>query len=200
MPKRGSAALALTALALVLLLNFQAPSGIDTARGSSGTGSTGAGTGSAGTGTSGTGFGSSGSGSGSGGGTTGPAGGGSVSGGTGSSGGGSGGTTGPAGSSGGGSGDTSTGMQTVTGPTVNTRFGPVQVSVTVNGSTITDVTALQLPDGDRRSSSISSRVEPTLRTQSLRAQSANIDGVSGATYTSIAYARSLQAALDSAGV
>lgn len=91
------------------------------------------------------------------------------------------------------------GSSTVDGPTVNTRFGPVQVEVVINNGRITDIKALQLPDGDRRSASISTRVEPTLRSQALQAQSAGINGVSGATYTSIAYARSLQAALDSAG-
>jgi uncharacterized protein with FMN-binding domain len=86
------------------------------------------------------------------------------------------------------------------GPVVSTRWGTVQVEITVEGGQLTDVVALQLPDGDRRSASISSRVEPTLRSQALSAQSAAIDGVSGATYTSTAYARSLQAALDGAGM
>ena len=90
--------------------------------------------------------------------------------------------------------------RSVTGPVVSTRWGPVQVAITLEGGTLTDVSALQLPDGDRRSASISDRVEPTLRSQALAAQSAAIDGVSGATYTSIAYARSLQAALDDAGL
>ncbi len=89
---------------------------------------------------------------------------------------------------------------TVTGPVVSTRWGTVQVEITVDGGQLTDVAALQLPGGDQRSASISSRVEPTLRSQALSAQSAVIDGVSGATYTSVAYARSLQAALDSAGI
>jgi uncharacterized protein with FMN-binding domain len=159
MPKRGAIALSLTALALVLLLNFQVPAGMDVARGASGTG--GGGTGAIG--------------------TTGTTGG--TASGTGS----------------GGSPAQVTGTRTITGPTVNTRWGPVQVSVTVEGSQLTDVTALQLPDGDRRSSSISSRVEPILRSQALQVQGAAIDGVSGATYTSQAYAQSLQAALDGAG-
>ncbi len=90
--------------------------------------------------------------------------------------------------------------RTVTGPVVSTRWGTVQVEITVEGGQLSDVTALQLPGGDQRSASISSRVEPTLRSQALSAQSAEIDGVSGATYTSVAYARSLQAALDSAGI
>jgi len=59
--------------------------------------------------------------------------------------------------------------------------------------------ALELPSGGR-SSQISRFVEPILRSEALQAQSANIDGVSGATYTSTAYAQSLQSALDSAGI
>ena len=90
------------------------------------------------------------------------------------------------------------GSRTVTGPVVNTRWGTVQVEVTLDGSQLVDVKALQLPGGDRRSSQISSSVEPILRSQALAAQGANIDGISGATYTSTAYARSLQAALDGA--
>lgn len=85
---------------------------------------------------------------------------------------------------------------TVEGATVQTRFGPVQVAVTVEGGQITDVTALQLPSRDRHSSSISQAVEPMLREEALQAQSANIDLISGATYTSTGYARSLQSALD----
>ena len=93
-----------------------------------------------------------------------------------------------------------TGRRTVDGPVIGTRFGSVQVEITVDGTSIVDVAALQLPQGDRRTDQISSYVEPMLRTQALQAQGANIDGVSGATYTSNAYARSLQAALDSAGI
>ena len=88
---------------------------------------------------------------------------------------------------------------TVAGPVVDTQFGPVQVQVDVSGGTITDVVALQLPSGGR-SGRISNRVEPILREEALQAQSANIDTVSGATYTSDAYAQSLQAALDQAGI
>ena len=92
------------------------------------------------------------------------------------------------------------GTRVVDGPVVDTRYGPVQVEVTLDGSTITAITAIQLPGGDRRSEQISNRAEPTLQSEALEAQSANIDGVSGATYTSEAYAQSLQAALDNAGI
>ena len=85
------------------------------------------------------------------------------------------------------------------GPVVSTRFGPVQVEVVVAKGKVTDVVALQLPTG-RRSGQISNYAEPILHDEALQAQSANIDLVSGATYTSDAYAQSLQAALDQAGV
>jgi len=63
---------------------------------------------------------------------------------------------------------------------------------------ITDVVALELPSGDRRSADISDAAESILREAALTAQSADIDLLSGATYTSRAYAESLQAALDDA--
>jgi uncharacterized protein with FMN-binding domain len=95
---------------------------------------------------------------------------------------------------------TEAGTKTVDGPVVDTRYGPVQVEITVEGSSITAIEALQLPGGDRRSEQISSRAAPELQSEALQAQSANIDGVSGATYTSAAYAQSLQAAIDDAGI
>jgi len=88
---------------------------------------------------------------------------------------------------------------TVDGPVVSTRFGPVQVRISVAGGQLKDVVALQLPTG-RHSGQISDYSEPILRQEALQAQSASIDTVSGATYTSDAYARSLQAALDQAGL
>jgi uncharacterized protein with FMN-binding domain len=93
----------------------------------------------------------------------------------------------------------SSGSTTATGPEVDTRFGPVQVSVTVVNGQVTDVTALELPSGGR-SGQISREAEPILHDEALSAQSASIDGVSGATYTSLAYEQSLQAALDAAGL
>jgi uncharacterized protein with FMN-binding domain len=85
---------------------------------------------------------------------------------------------------------------TATGAVISTRFGDVQVQVTISGGAIADVTALQLPDRDRRSQSIASAAAPILRQEALTAQSASIDLLSGATYTSEAYAESLQSALD----
>lgn len=81
---------------------------------------------------------------------------------------------------------------------VQTRFGAVQVQVTVSGGTVTDVTALQLTDDDRKSVQISNRAAPLLRSEVLAAQSADVQTVSGATVTSNAYLTSLQAALDAA--
>jgi uncharacterized protein with FMN-binding domain len=85
---------------------------------------------------------------------------------------------------------------TVTGSAITTRFGNVQVQVTIAGGAIANVTALQLPNRDGRSQQIASQAEPILRQEALTAQSAKIDLLSGATYTSDAYARSLQSALD----
>lgn len=88
---------------------------------------------------------------------------------------------------------------TYAGTTVGTRFGDVQVQVTISGGAITDVTPLQLTDHDGRSVSISNRAAPILRDEVLHSQSASVSFVSGATYTSDAYVQSLQAALDAAG-
>jgi len=85
---------------------------------------------------------------------------------------------------------------TATGGAYEFPWGVVQVVVTVEGDQIVDVKAVQLPDGDRRSASISQQVEPMLRESALAADSADIDVISGATYTSLAYAYSLQSALD----
>jgi uncharacterized protein with FMN-binding domain len=88
---------------------------------------------------------------------------------------------------------------TYSGSTVGTRFGDVQVQVTISGGAITEVTALRLTDHDGRSVSISNRAAPILRDEVLQAQSSSVSLVSGATYTSAAYLQSLQAALDAAG-
>lgn len=89
---------------------------------------------------------------------------------------------------------------TYTGTSVQTRFGNVQVSVTIAGGLITDVTALQLTDDDGRSVQISNRAAPILREEVIAAQSANVSNVSGATYTTQAYLSSVQSALDRAGL
>ena len=91
-----------------------------------------------------------------------------------------------------------TGSQQFDGSVVATRFGDVQVRLVESGGKITDIQALQLPFDRRRSLEISQFVEPILHDEALQAQSARIDTVSGATYTSEAYSMSLQAALDRA--
>jgi uncharacterized protein with FMN-binding domain len=90
------------------------------------------------------------------------------------------------------------GSKVVTGPDVPNRYGDVQVQVTLSGGKITDVTALQLPFDRQRSNEISQIAGPMLRSEVLQVQSANIDIISGATYTSQSYAQSVQAALDQA--
>ncbi|MFF7596800.1 FMN-binding protein [Streptomyces mirabilis] len=104
-------------------------------------------------------------------------------------------------SSGGSSGSTkSTGTKTVTGDTIQTRWGPVQVRVTLKNGKITDVTAVSYPTDNPRDQEINSYAIPQLRREALAAQSARIDSVSGASYTSDGYKQSLQSALDSAGL
>lgn len=88
------------------------------------------------------------------------------------------------------------GTVTIVGSTVQTPFGPVQVSVTFSGSKITDAQALQSPNWHRQSVSINSYAIPQLNQEAVAAGSAQINAVSGATYTSEAYAQSLQAAID----
>jgi uncharacterized protein with FMN-binding domain len=88
--------------------------------------------------------------------------------------------------------------KTYDGTTVQTRWGPVRVRITVDGGKVTDVTAVTYPNGNRRDQEINAYALPQLRTEVLQAQSADIDTVSGATVTSDGYKESLQAALDAA--
>ncbi|CAN5255141.1 hypothetical protein BH11ACT2_BH11ACT2_13730 [soil metagenome] len=88
---------------------------------------------------------------------------------------------------------------TYTGSVASTRFGDVQVSVTIASGTITDVTALKLTDREQRSVQISNEAAPLLKAEVLQAQSANVSTIGGATYTSDGYLSSLQSALDKAG-
>ncbi|WP_328684443.1 FMN-binding protein [Streptomyces sp. NBC_01261] len=97
-------------------------------------------------------------------------------------------------------GSTATGTKSVTGDTAQTQWGPVQVKITVKNGRITDVTAVQSPSDNPRDQEINSYALPELRSEVLAAQSAKIDTVSGATYTSDGYRQSLQSALDSAGL
>lgn len=91
------------------------------------------------------------------------------------------------------------GTQVVDGAVADTRFGPYQVEATVSDGKLVDVTLIDYPT-DRRSMSIASYAEPILRQAALASQSADLDVVSGATLTSRAYAASLQATLDAAGL
>lgn len=87
---------------------------------------------------------------------------------------------------------------TFTGSTVQTQFGNVQVSVTIANGAITEVTPLQLTTRGGRSVAISNQAAPILRSEVLSAQSAHVQNVGGATYTTYGYLTSLQAALDAA--
>jgi len=91
------------------------------------------------------------------------------------------------------------GTVTIVGSTVQTRYGPVQVSVTFDGSNITDVQALQSPSRHGESVQINAYAIPVLNQEAVAADSAKIDTVSGATITSRAYEQSLQAAIDQHG-
>ncbi|WP_369239285.1 FMN-binding protein [Streptomyces sp. R21] len=88
--------------------------------------------------------------------------------------------------------------RTVTGNVAQTEYGPVQVRITVSGGKITKAEAVQAPSGGR-STQVTSDSVPKLNQEAVAAGSANIDAVSGATYTSGGYKTSLQSALDKAG-
>ncbi|MGV9243654.1 FMN-binding protein [Streptomyces sp. NPDC003710] len=103
--------------------------------------------------------------------------------------------------SGGGSGSSSGSSaqaRTVTGNVAQTQYGSVQVRVTLSGGKITKAEAVQAPKGGLSDQKTAMSV-PRLNQEAVSAQSANIDAVSGATYTSAGYKQSLQSALDKAG-
>ena len=87
---------------------------------------------------------------------------------------------------------------TFTGADFPNRFGDVQVRIVITNGHITDVQAVQLPTDRAESAYISQQAGPWLRTEALQAQSANIDIISGATYTSQSYQQSLESALQQA--
>jgi uncharacterized protein with FMN-binding domain len=89
-----------------------------------------------------------------------------------------------------------TGPHTVDGAVVPTPYGPVQVAVRFDHGRIVDVRALRTPSDAARSVRLAALATPVLRSEVLAAQSARVDSVSGATYTSEGYARSVQYALD----
>jgi uncharacterized protein with FMN-binding domain len=94
----------------------------------------------------------------------------------------------------------STGTTTYTGDPASTRWGPVQVQITVADGTITDVSVVDYPQENGKDQQINARALPVLVQETLDAQSADIDMVSGATVTSDGYVESLQSALDQAGL
>ena len=107
-------------------------------------------------------------------------------------------TTAPSASSAATSAGTSTSKKdgTYTGTSSTTRWGPVQVQITVSGGRITAVNVLSYPRNDNKSASINATAVPRLVQSTLSAQSASISSVSGATYTSAGYKTSLQSAID----
>jgi uncharacterized protein with FMN-binding domain len=87
---------------------------------------------------------------------------------------------------------------TVNGTSVDTRYGQVQVQLTIRGTRVLTARAIDYPQSNGRDREINAQAVPVLEQETLRAQSARIDAVSGATYTSDGYRTSLQAALDAA--
>ena len=90
--------------------------------------------------------------------------------------------------------------RTAIGTSENYGYGVLGVKVTVRGSRITDVSVATIQTAEQYSKQLAQQVIPMLRNEVLSAQSARINGISGATYTSEAYAYSVQAALDTLGV
>jgi uncharacterized protein with FMN-binding domain len=94
----------------------------------------------------------------------------------------------------------SSATKTVTGDAVDTQYGPVQVRITVSNGKLTSATAIVYPTQDPRDAQINAYAIPVLEKESVGATSANLDMVSGATYTSEGYLQSLQSALNRAGL
>jgi uncharacterized protein with FMN-binding domain len=90
--------------------------------------------------------------------------------------------------------------RSVKGAVAQTRWGPVQVQLTVSGGRITKASVLQYPDGNGRDAEINDYALPILTKETVAAQGANIDMVSGATVSSDGYLESLQSALDQANL
>lgn len=93
------------------------------------------------------------------------------------------------------------GSGTYKGEAVQVRnFGVMQVEITTANGKVTDITSLQVPDWDRKSEMINSYAVPQLTASALKSQSADVSYISGATFTSRAFAQSLQSALTKAGL
>jgi uncharacterized protein with FMN-binding domain len=93
----------------------------------------------------------------------------------------------------------STASGTATGAAIDTQYGAAQVRVTVRNGTIVKLEALQLQGNDPRSVQISGSAAPVLQEEVLAKQTAAVDAVSGATFTSASYMQSVQSALDKLG-
>jgi hypothetical protein len=107
------------------------------------------------------------------------------------------GSTGSTGSTGG-TGGTSAAPIVVNGAPADTPFGPVQVQIQIRGGKIIAATAIDFPQNGGRDAQINSYAIPVLQQETVAAQNAQINSVSGATYTSNGYLQSLQSALDAA--
>lgn len=94
---------------------------------------------------------------------------------------------------------TSVTTRTIAGPVISEQYGQVQATITVTGSTIADV-SITAPQDNPRSAGINQQAVPLLRSETLQAQSATVNVISGATFTSDAYIQSLQGALQTAGL
>jgi uncharacterized protein with FMN-binding domain len=90
----------------------------------------------------------------------------------------------------------STATRTITGSVETTQYGPMQVQLTMTGTKITKASVVQQTDDGQTSQQIDANAIPKLEQETLLAQSARIDAVSGASYTSSGYIQSLQSALD----
>ncbi len=99
-----------------------------------------------------------------------------------------------------GSGSASSASTTYTGDAISTRYGDVQVQITVKDGKITGAEVTQVPWSDHRDQEINGYAVPILNSEAVDAQNADIDMVSGATYTSQGYIGSLQSAIDQAGL
>jgi uncharacterized protein with FMN-binding domain len=93
-----------------------------------------------------------------------------------------------------------TSSSTITGAVASTRWGPVQVKITTNGTKITAVSVPQYPNGNPRDQEINAQALPILVQETLNQKSADVDMVSGATVTSVGYRESLQSAIDQANL
>jgi len=94
----------------------------------------------------------------------------------------------------------SSGAKTVTGDSVDTQWGPVQVQITVTNGKVTKANAVAYPTENPRDQQINAYAIPALNQEAVSAGSAQIDMISGATVTSTGYLGSLQSALDKAGL